>query len=76
MKIGAYTFFDNLNLEMYKTDMTNAWNLSKYQKAVVTSPPSWVASTGEEVLYCPASGGTTNYFYKGTAWISSWSVNI
>ena len=76
MKIGDYTFYDNIQLQAFKDDLRNVWNLSKYQKAVVSSVPNWAANTGEQVLFRPASGGTTEYVYLDTAWVSTWSINL
>lgn len=60
--------------ENFRDSVTTAWNYGKYQIPIVTSVPNWAANPGECVLFTPASGGTTQYFYKGSAWISSWSV--
>jgi len=67
---------NDIQLQSFHDEVRNILNFGKMQKQIVTSVPNWVANPGEEVLLCPASGGTTNYFYKGTAWISSWSVTV
>ena len=61
-------------LENFREETTNLINFSKYSIAIVTAVPNWDADPGQCVLYRPASGGTTQYFYAGSAWISSWSV--
>ena len=61
-------------LENFRDEITNAWNYGKYPVQIVTALPTWRAQPGEMVLFRPSSGGTTNYFYAGSAWISSWSV--
>lgn len=74
-KVNDY-FFSDVEMNAFKDEVRNILNYGKYQKQLIVTLPNWSARTGEEVLYAPASGGTTNYFYKGTAWISSWSVTI
>lgn len=76
-KIAPYSLGKvSLELEQFRDDVTNKWNLGKYQIPIVTSLPSWSAQPGETVLFFPASGGTTQYFYKNSAWVSSWSVTV
>ena len=62
--------------ENFKEDISAIINFGKYSIPLVVSPPSWAARPGEFVLYTPASGGTTQYFYKDSAWVSSWSVVV
>lgn len=61
-------------LENFREEITNLINNSKYGIAIITGTPTWRADPGQTVLFRPASGGTTMYFYAGSAWISSWSV--
>lgn len=63
-------------LENFRDSITNAWNYGKYPIPVVTSIPTWAAQPGEAVLFFADSGGTTQYFYKNSAWVSSWSVTV
>ena len=74
-KLSPYSF-DAISpdLENFRDEITNLLNYGKYAIPVVTSPPSWNAQPGETVLFFASSGGTTMYFYKNSAWISSWSV--
>lgn len=75
MKLSPYTFGGiSPDLENFRDEITNLLNYGKYAIPVITSLPNWAAQPGETVLYRPASGGTTQYFYAGSAWISSWSV--
>lgn len=64
------------DLENFRVELFNILNYGKYSIPLITSLPTWKAQTGETVLYAPASGGTTMYFYKNSAWISSWSVIV
>ena len=75
MKVNDY-FFDEDDLNSFKDEIRQILNFGKYQEQVVTTVPVWAGRPGEQVLFTPASGGTTNYFYKDSAWISSWSVTI
>lgn len=74
-KVNSY-FFSDPELNAFKDEVSDILNFGKYQEQLISSLPNWSARPGEQVLYTPASGGTTNYFYKGSAWISSWSVTI
>lgn len=62
------------DLENFRVEIFNLLNYGKYAIPLVTNPPTWQGQPGETVLYTPASGGTTQYFFKNSAWISSWSV--
>ena len=74
-KINAYSLANlSMDAEAFRDDVTTKWNNGKYAPQIVTAVPTWNAQPGEQVLFRPASGGTTNYFYAGSAWISSWSV--
>jgi len=64
------------DLENFRVELLNIINYGKYAIPVITSLPSWKAQPGETVLFEPASGGTTQYFYKNSAWVSSWSVTV
>ena len=74
-KVNDY-FFSDPEINAFKDEVRDILNYGKYQKQLLDSLPNWAARPGEEVLFTPSSGGTTNYFYKGSAWISSWSVTI
>lgn len=64
------------DLENFRVEVVNLLNYGKYADPIVTSLPTWKAQPGEGVLFMPASGGTTRYFYKNSAWVSSWSVIV
>lgn len=77
MKLSPYDFSSiSPDLENFRDEFSNLWNYGKYQTPVVKTPPTWVGQIGEQVFYRPTSGGTTNYFFAGTAWVSSWSVTL
>ncbi len=77
MKLSPYSFGGiSVDLEQFRDELSNAWNYGKYPIPLVVTAPSWNAQPGETVLFTPASGGTTMYFYKNSAWISSWSVTL
>ena len=75
-KLGDYNFTSDIQLQDFKDELRNLWNFGKYQVPVVTTPPSWAGQKGEEVLYMPTSGGTTKYYYHGTAWVGEWSNTV
>lgn len=76
-KISPYSFGGiSADLENFRDELTNLINYGKYAIPIVTSPPGWNAQPGETVLFFAASGGTTLYFYKNSAWVSSWSVTV
>ena len=77
-KLAAYSLGRvSLELEQFRDEITNLWNLGKYAPNIVTSaPPNWNARPGECIFFWPASGGTTLYFYKNSAWTSGWSVTV
>ena len=72
-RINDY-FFEDPELNAFKDEVRDLLNYGKHALQVVSTVPSWRARPGERVLFRPASGGTTEYFYAGSAWISSWSV--
>ena len=67
-------FFEDSEMRNFKDQVRRITNFGKYSIPIVISVPSWAAQPGETVLFRPASGGTTQYFYAGSAWISGWSV--
>lgn len=74
-KLSPYAFGTiSPDLENFRDELSNLINYGKYAVPLVTSPPNWNGQPGETVYFTPASGGTTMYFYKNSAWISSWSV--
>lgn len=76
-KIGPYSLGSiSTEADAFCDDVTTKWNNGKYAPQIVTSPPTWAAQPGEQVLFFASSGGTTNYFYKNSAWVSSWSVTV
>ena len=76
-KIGPYNLGAiSPELENFRDEITNAWNFGKFQYPTVTVVPTWTASKGEAVWMMPASGGTTLYFYRNTAWVAGWSVTV
>ncbi len=76
-KISPYNLGSvSVELEQFRDDVTNSINLGKVTIPVVTAVPNWNAQPMEMVAFWPASGGTTVYFYKNSAWVSSWSVTV
>ena len=73
-KLIDYDLSEDVEISNFKDAVRNLINFGKYAMQVVTALPSWAAEPGEAVLFRPSSGGTTMYFYAGSAWISSWSV--
>jgi len=77
MKLSPYSFGTiSPDLENFRDELTNLINYGKYAIPVVTTEPDWNGQPGETVLFFAASGGTTQYFYKNSAWVSSWSVTV
>lgn len=77
MKLSPYSFGGlSPDLENFRDELSNLLNYGKYATPIVTTPPNWNAQPGEKVLFFASSGGTTEYFYKNSAWVSSWSVNV
>lgn len=76
-KLSGYSFGGlSADLENFRDELTNLINYGKYAIPTITSLPNWRAQPGETVLFFAASGGTTQYFYKNSAWVSSWSVIV
>lgn len=76
-KISPYQLGSlSVELEQFRDDVTNLINLGKYSYATITVAPNWAANKGEGVYVMPASGGTTFYFYRNTAWVAAWSVLV
>ena len=73
-RIPNFDLSDNIELSNFKDEVRRIINFGKYARQVVTTVPTWAAEPGEAVLFRPTSGGTTEYFYAGSAWISGWSV--
>ena len=67
-------FFEDRELNDFKDQVRDLLNFGKQELQIITTAPNWDARPGERVLFRPASGGTTEYFYAGSAWISAWSV--
>jgi len=64
-------------LEQFRDEITNLWNLGKYASAILDSgAPDWSAVKGETVWVMPSSGGTTQWVYRNTAWVALVSVTI
>jgi len=77
MKVGPYNLGGiSPELENFREEVTNLLNLGKYSAPIITGTPTWRAQPGEMVLFRPSSGGTTNYVYLNSAWVSTWSVTI
>ena len=74
-KVGEYNIKDIETRNFYDT-VRDIINFGKYQKPFITSLPDWTGGVGETVIYRPDSGGTTQYIYLGTAWVSTWSITI
>jgi hypothetical protein len=73
-KLQEYTFFQDLQLEMFKNDIRSLINNGKYQQPVIGFLPAWKGNPGESIIYSPASGGMTQYVYNmRTAWVATWS---
>lgn len=76
-KISPYSLGNiSVDLEQFRDETTNIINLGKVAPAVVTTAPSWNAQPGEMVWLFPASGGTTLYFYRNSAWVSLVSISV
>ena len=77
-KIDPYQLASiSIELEQFRDDVTNIINLGKFSYATLDSgSPSWSANKGEAVFVMPASGGTSFWFYRNTAWVVGWSVTI
>ncbi len=77
MKLPGYNFgYLSEELEEFRDLLTSIINLGKYQSSTVTTAPTWPGNKGESVYVMPASGGTTQYVMRNTAWVAVWSVTI
>lgn len=77
MKISPYQLSSlSLELEQFRDEVTSVINLGKVAPTVSTTAPSWAARPGEQVFQFPASGGTTLYFYRNSAWVAGWSISV
>ena len=65
----------SIDLENFRDEVTNLLNYGKFAPLIVTSLPNWSAQPGESVVFAPASGGHTAYYYFNSAWVSTWSVS-
>lgn len=73
-KVSDYNFVYDIQLQAFKDEIRQLWNYGKYGVPVVTTPPTWTASIGEEVYLMPTTGGTSKYVFRNTAWVSVFSV--
>jgi hypothetical protein len=73
LKLNDFNFADNNQLQELKDEIRDIINLGKYQMPVVVTPPGWSGQVGESVLLMPSTGGTTMYYWHGTAWVSGWA---
>lgn len=77
MKLPGYNFgYISQELEEWRDLVTVVLNNGKYQYPTVTSAPTWTGNKGEGVYVMPASGGTTFYVMRNTAWVALVSVTI
>ena len=77
MKLPGYNFGNiNQELEDWRDQLTNIVNLGKFQYPTVTVAPTWTGAKGEGVYVMPASGGTTFYVMRNTAWVALVSVTV
>lgn len=76
-KLSPYSLGQiSVELEQFRDDVTNLWNLGKYASPIITSAPTWSAVKGETAWVMPASGGTTLFVYRNTAWVALVSVTV
>ena len=66
----------SVELEQFRDEITTLINNGKYSYPTTTSVPTWSANKGEGVYVMPASGGTTFWVYRNTAWVALVSVTI
>lgn len=76
MKLNDYNFMYDLQLQQFKDELRDLINNGKYQMPIISIPPSWSGQKGESVLLMPTSGGTTMYYWHGTAWVSAWGNTV
>ena len=75
-KLDDWNFQYDLQLQEFKDKVREIVNNGKFQTQVVTAPPTWSGKIGEAVLLMPATGGTTYYYFHGTAWVSGWQNDV
>lgn len=76
-KVSPYSLGNiSVELEQFRDEATNLINLGKFSYPTITSAPTWSANKGEGVYVMPASGGTSFYVYRNTAWVAAWSVTV
>ena len=77
MKLPGYNFgYLSQELEEWRDQVTSILNLGKFQYPTITEAPTWSGNKGEGVYVMPASGGTTFYVMRNTAWVALISVTI
>lgn len=77
MKLPGYNFGKiDSELEDWRDQLTSIINLGKVQYPTITEAPTWDGNKGEGVYVMPASGGTTFYVMRNTAWVAGWSVTV
>ena len=74
-KQGDFVIQDS-ETRLFKDAVRQEWNYGKYQIPVINGLPGWTGNVGEAVLYKPGSGGTTQYVWINTAWVSTWSITL
>ena len=76
-KLPGYNFGKiDEELEEWRDLVTTLVNLGKFQYSTVQVAPTWTGAKGEGVYVMPASGGTTFYVMRNTAWVAAWSTTI
>ena len=77
MKLPVYNFgYLSQELEEWRDLVTTVLNLGKYQYPTLETAPTWAGNKGEGTYVMPASGGTTFYVMRNTAWVAMISVTI
>lgn len=75
-KVDDFEFSNDPELELFKDQIRDLLNYGKYQIPNVSAVPTWAGDPGETVWFWPASGGSTLYFYKNSAWVSYASITV
>ncbi len=76
-KLSPYTLSKvSPEAEQFRDEITNLWNLGKYASPILTAAPTWTGVKGETAWVMPSSGGTTQWVFRNTAWVSLVSVTI
>lgn len=75
-RIPDYSFNGDENQQSFSDAVRRIINFGKTATPLITSLPSWAAEPGERVLFRPTSGGTTEYVYFDSAWVSTWSITV